>query len=107
MHHWSLYTDSLQLRVTPLVFGNNLTYFPSSLFCRIRVNSKELRRVVEEAIEEADVKPNIVRFFRGAMFNMINIALSEVDVVAKPSRCTFSLAGWLEERNRDVMCRNR
>lgn len=72
------------------------------LFRRIRVNSKELRRVVEEAIEEADVKPNIVRFFRGAMFNMINIALSEVDVVAKPSRCTFSLAGWLEERNRDV-----
>mmetsp|Transcript_27417 Transcript_27417/g.55294 ORF Transcript_27417/g.55294 Transcript_27417/m.55294 type:complete len:357 (+) Transcript_27417:89-1159(+) len=67
-----------------------------------KVNSKELRRVVEEAIEEADVKPNIVRFFRGAMFNMINIALSEVDVVSKPSRCTFSLAGWLEERNRDV-----
>eukprot|EP00559_Dactyliosolen_fragilissimus_P006863 CAMPEP_0184871396 /NCGR_PEP_ID=MMETSP0580-20130426/40696_1 /TAXON_ID=1118495 /ORGANISM="Dactyliosolen fragilissimus" /LENGTH=206 /DNA_ID=CAMNT_0027374053 /DNA_START=1044 /DNA_END=1664 /DNA_ORIENTATION=+ len=33
---------------------------------------------------------------------MINIALSEVDVVAKPSRCTFSLAQWLEERNRDV-----
>ena len=32
----------------------------------------------------------------------INIALSEIDVVAKPSRCTFALAQWLEERNRDV-----
>lgn len=32
----------------------------------------------------------------------INIALSEVDVISKPSRCTFSLAQWLEERNRDV-----
>jgi len=67
-----------------------------------KVNSRELRRVVEDAIENAPTKPNIIRFFRGAMFNMINIALSEVDVVAKPSRCTFSLAQWLEERNRDI-----
>jgi len=67
-----------------------------------KVNSRELRRVVEEAIEVADVKPSTVRFFRGAMFNMINIALSEVDVVARPSRCTFALADWLQQRNRDV-----
>jgi len=67
-----------------------------------RVNSRELRRVIEDAIEQAETKPNMVRFFRGAMFNMINIALSEVDVVAKPSRCTFALAQWLEERNRNV-----
>ena len=67
-----------------------------------RVNSRELRKVVEEAIEKAEVKPNTIRFFRGAMFNMINIALSEVEVVARPSRCTFALASWLEERNRDV-----
>mmetsp|Transcript_27958 Transcript_27958/g.59621 ORF Transcript_27958/g.59621 Transcript_27958/m.59621 type:complete len:232 (-) Transcript_27958:146-841(-) len=32
----------------------------------------------------------------------INIALSEIDVTAKPSRCTFALAQWIEERNRDV-----
>jgi len=32
----------------------------------------------------------------------INIALSEIDVIAKPSRCTFALAQWLEERNREV-----
>lgn len=67
-----------------------------------RVNSREVRRVVEEIIEGSDVKPSTVRFFRGAMFNMINIALSEVDVVAKPSRCTFALAQWIEERQRDV-----
>mmetsp|Transcript_4956 Transcript_4956/g.9453 ORF Transcript_4956/g.9453 Transcript_4956/m.9453 type:complete len:348 (+) Transcript_4956:107-1150(+) len=67
-----------------------------------KVNSRELRRVVDEAIENAKVKPNIVRFFRGAMFNMINIALSEIDVIAKPSRCTFALAQWIEERNRNV-----
>eukprot|EP00566_Odontella_aurita_P015154 CAMPEP_0113533532 /NCGR_PEP_ID=MMETSP0015_2-20120614/4661_1 /TAXON_ID=2838 /ORGANISM="Odontella" /LENGTH=343 /DNA_ID=CAMNT_0000432603 /DNA_START=68 /DNA_END=1099 /DNA_ORIENTATION=+ /assembly_acc=CAM_ASM_000160 len=67
-----------------------------------KVNSRELRRVVEEAMEDSDAKPSTIRFFRGAMFNMINIALSEVDVVARPSRCTFALAQWLEERNRDV-----
>jgi len=67
-----------------------------------RVNSRELRRVVETAMDDALVKPNTIRFFRGTMFNMINIALSEVEVVARPSRCTFALASWLEERNREV-----
>ena len=75
-------------------------------FCKTlpssQVNSKELRRVVEEVIEESDVKPTVVRFFRGAMFNMINIALSDLDVVSKPSRCTFALSAWLEQRHRDV-----
>jgi RNA-binding protein Tab2/Atab2 len=75
-------------------------------FCKTlpsnQVNSREVRRVVEQAIEESDIKPQTIRFFRGAMFNMINIALSEVDVVAKPSRCTFQLASWLEERHRYV-----
>jgi len=67
-----------------------------------KVNSRELRRVIEGAIEDAEVKPNIIRFFRGAMFNMINIALSEVDAIAKPSRCTFALSQWLDERNRNI-----
>lgn len=74
--------------------------------CRVlpsnKVNSREVRKVIEDIVDDADVKPSTVRFFRGAMFNMINIALSEVDVVAKPSRCTFALAQWIEERNRDV-----
>jgi hypothetical protein len=36
------------------------------------VNSRELRRVVDEAIDNSDVKPSTVRFFRGAMFNMVS-----------------------------------
>jgi len=67
-----------------------------------KVNSRELRRVIEDAIDNAEVKPSIIRFFRGAMFNMINIALSEVDAIARPSRCTFALSQWLEERNRST-----
>lgn len=77
-------------------------------FCKTlpsnQVNSKVLRQTVEDLIEDPniDTKPSTIRFFRGAMFNMINIALSELDVVGRPSRCTNSIAGWLEERHRDV-----
>lgn len=67
-----------------------------------QVNSKELRATVEELFEQSDVKPNTIRYFRGAMFNMIKIALSELDVVGRPSRCTYAVAQWLEERHRDV-----
>lgn len=67
-----------------------------------QVNSKTLRKIVDDLIEEVDTKPSIIRFFRGAMFNMINIALSDLPVTAKPSRCTFALAAWLEERQKSV-----
>ena len=66
------------------------------------VNSKAVRQTVEDLMDEVDVKPTAIRFFRGAMFNMINIALKELDVVGRPSRCTFALSQWLEERHRDV-----
>mmetsp|Transcript_27958 Transcript_27958/g.59622 ORF Transcript_27958/g.59622 Transcript_27958/m.59622 type:complete len:165 (-) Transcript_27958:832-1326(-) len=36
-----------------------------------KVNSREVRRVVEEIINGSDVKPCTIRFFRGAMFNMV------------------------------------
>jgi hypothetical protein len=67
-----------------------------------QVNSKELRTAVEDLFELSDVKPSTIRYFRGAMFNMIKIALSELDVVGRPSRCTYAVAQWLEERHRKV-----
>jgi RNA-binding protein Tab2/Atab2 len=67
-----------------------------------QVNSKELRATVEDLLEQSDVKPSTIRYFRGAMFNMIKIALSELDVVGRPSRCTYAVAQWLEERHRKV-----
>jgi hypothetical protein len=48
------------------------------------------------------VKPNVIRFFRGAMFNMISIALQDLPVTSKPSRCTFTLSSWLEERHESI-----
>lgn len=71
-----------------------------------RVNSRELRRVIEETIEEAEIKPTHIRFFRGSMFNMMNIALQELsnsdDITIIPSRCTYALSSWLDERHREV-----
>ena len=73
---------------------------------RNRVNSRELRRVIEETIEEAEIKPTHIRFFRGSMFNMMNIALQELsnsdDITIIPSRCTYALSSWLDERHREV-----
>jgi hypothetical protein len=50
-----------------------------------QVNSKTLRTVVDELIDVVDVKPSTIRFFRGAMFNMIQIALAELPVTSKPN----------------------
>jgi hypothetical protein len=90
------------------------------------VNSKTLRQVVDSVMERAElplpsssstpsstttttttpvvspIKPSCIRFFRGAMFNMIKIALSELPVSAKPSRCTWALALWIEDRMNNV-----
>jgi hypothetical protein len=38
-----------------------------------KVNSREVRRVVEEVIDNSEVKPSTIRFFRGAMFNMVRV----------------------------------
>lgn len=72
-----------------------------------QVNSKQVRATIEQFQEEyVDQhnleQPSVIRFFRGAMFNMLNIALTDLDVISRPSRCTFALAQWLEERHRDV-----
>lgn len=66
------------------------------------VNSKNLRKVVEELMDEAPVKPRVIRFFRNQMFNMITIALNTIEVEIKPSRCTNNLCIWLQERENNI-----
>jgi hypothetical protein len=87
-----------------------------------QVNSKTLKTIIENLIDNIstmseeytntsnnnndyynDYKPTMIRFFRGAMFNMIQIALSDIpNISSKPSRCTFALASWLEELHTTV-----
>lgn len=68
------------------------------------VNSREVRKTIEGVIEAAPggSKPTVIRFFRNAMFNMIDIALKEVEIAVKPCRTTYAMYQWLEERERDV-----
>jgi len=67
------------------------------------VNSRELRSRVQRLIDEAEVRPSTIRFFRSQMKNMISIALNELpDVACKPSRVTYALYDWIDERERDV-----
>lgn len=67
------------------------------------VNSRELRTRVERLLDAAEARPTTIRFFRSQMKNMITIALGELpDVSCKPSRVTYALYDWLEERSAKV-----
>ena len=74
-----------------------LKTIPSNL-----VNSRNLRNAVEEVMEQAPVRPKMIRFFRNQMFNMITIALSTLEVEVKPSRRTYNMFSWLTERERNI-----
>ena len=66
------------------------------------VNSRNLRKAVEEVIELSPVRPKTIRFFRSQMFNMITIALGALDVDVKPSRRTHNLFMWLQQREKNI-----
>ena len=66
------------------------------------VNSRELRKLVEKIIDEAPVKPRVIRFFRNAMFNMVSLSLKDLKVRVVPSRSTNALYSWIDERESGV-----
>jgi len=66
------------------------------------VNSRELRKLVEKIIEDAPVKPRVIRFFRNAMFNMVSLSLKDLKVRVVPSRSTNALFSWIDEREKEV-----
>ncbi|GMH98918.1 hypothetical protein TrLO_g14219 [Triparma laevis f. longispina] len=70
------------------------------------VNSKLVRQTIESLITHTTSlslpPPRTIKFFRSQMFNMLNIALSEIDVVSVPSRATYALKTWLNDREKNV-----
>jgi hypothetical protein len=66
------------------------------------INSKELRKRIKAVIESARIKPVAIKFFRTQMFNMINIALSELELNVRPSRKTRLLLEKIKERETTV-----
>ncbi|MEL4897670.1 Tab2/Atab2 family RNA-binding protein [Crocosphaera sp. Alani8] len=65
------------------------------------VNSIWLREAIETAIEKAGEAPSKIRFFRRQMNNMIVKACEDAGLVATPSRRTYTLNNWLDERFQD------
>jgi hypothetical protein len=67
-----------------------------------QVNSIWIAEVLQRAIAKAGKTPDRIRFFRQSMNNMITKACEDVNIVAQPSRRTFELSQWLQERMEHV-----
>ncbi|BAZ43576.1 hypothetical protein NIES4102_05770 [Chondrocystis sp. NIES-4102] len=65
------------------------------------VNSLWLKEAIESAIAQATTSPKKIRFFRRQMNNMIIKACEDAGITPLPSRRTYALNQWLEERNHD------
>jgi hypothetical protein len=77
--------------------------FKYSQYCSSKtVNSIWLREAIEKAISEAPAPPQKIRFFRRQMNNMIAKACEDASIFPAPSRRTYFLERWLEERMKEV-----
>jgi len=76
--------------------------FRYAQFCpNQQVNSQWLKEAIAQAISQAPEPPQRIRFFRYAMGNMITKACDELGISAQPSRRTYTLKTWLEQRLQD------
>jgi len=85
-----------------IIVDNNQTFEHIEVIPNNLVNSKELKKRIKKLIDSKSIKPGIIKFFRSQMFNMISIALSDLDIIIKPSRRTFVLYKKLKEREENV-----
>jgi hypothetical protein len=77
------------------------TLFRYSEFCSNQtVNSLWLREAIEKAVAQAGETPQKIRFFRRQMNNMILKACEDLGIIAAPSRRTYALSAWIEQRNK-------
>ena len=87
---------------------NSIDRSPDSLFkyaeyCSSKtVNSIWLKEAIERAVTKADATPKKIRFFRRQMNNMIVKACEDAGINPVPSRRTYALKQWIEQRNENV-----
>ena len=75
------------------------TLFKFSQYCsNTSVNSLWLKEAIEKAIAEAGTTPKKIRFFRRQMNNMIVKACEDAGINPVPSRRTYALNQWLNDR---------
>lgn len=95
--------DEQQKRLWEVLVCDTDRTFEYARFCPSnQVNSGWLRTALEEALAEAPQAPEKIRFFRRQMNNMIIRACEELKIPAQPSRRTFTLYQWLQQRTQEV-----
>ena len=73
--------------------------FKYSQFCSNQsVNSLWLQQAIEKAIAQTGEVPKKIRFFRRQMNNMIVKACDDLGIPSAPSRRTYALNQWIEQR---------
>lgn len=85
-----------------IIVNDNQTFEHVEIIPNNLVNSKELKKRIKKVIESRLKKPSIIKFFRSQMFNMISIALSDLDIIVQPSRRTFALYKKIKERETNI-----
>lgn len=79
------------------------TVFRYSEYCsNTDVNSITLKAMIQRAIAESGQSPSKIRFFRRQMSNMITKGAEDAGILAAPSRRTYTIMQWLEQREREV-----
>lgn len=79
------------------------TLFKYAEYCSSKtVNSIQLREAITRAIAEAPNPPKKIRFFRRQMNNMIVKACEDAGIAAIPSRRTYALEQWINQRMKEV-----
>jgi RNA-binding protein Tab2/Atab2 len=73
--------------------------FRDAYYCpSATVNSEWLGNTLKQAMEKSGQSPQIVRFFRRQMNNMIVKACTDIGLDAKLGRRTVALNAWMEDR---------
>ncbi len=91
--------DEQQKKIWEVLVCDPERTFEYSKFCPGgQVNSGWLQAALQEALAIAPQAPEKIRFFRRPMHNMIVRAAQELGIPAQPSRRTFALYQWLQQR---------
>ncbi len=95
--------DEQQKKIWEVLVCDPQRTFEYTKFCPSnRVNATWLRTALEEAVTQAPVPPEKIRFFRRQMNNMITLACEGAGIPVQPSRRTFALYQWLQQRTQEV-----
>lgn len=102
--------DEHQKKLWEVLICNRDRTFEYSQYCPgAEANARWLQTAIDTALEQwrsqahsADALPEKIRFFRQPMYNIITRACDGAGIPYQPSRRTFALYQWLQERQQSI-----